>query len=158
MGLEIHHIKPKAKGGLNTEDNATPLCPSCHSSFGGNTELRPRIREMRDDWYKKCETLFAQGDQPNEVYKSILDVFSMEELERLTVHNRSYVLRTEKMECGLESPKYSFQQEEYVHPMIVRELLGWISDRSSTVVGVDLETASQSNRFYGDLSFKNSVL
>ena len=100
MGLEIHHIQPKAEGGINTEDNAAPLCPSCHRSFGGNQELRSRIREMRDDWYKKCEVLFTKESRPNEVFNSIYDTFSVEELERLTVHNPVYVLGTEATGFG----------------------------------------------------------
>ena len=152
MGLEIHHIQPKAEGGINTEDNAAPLCPSCHRSFGGNRELRSRIREMRDDWYKKCEVLFTNGSRPNEVFNSIYETFSVEELERLTVHNPVYVLGTEETECELESTSFSFHHEEYVHPLIVKELLGWISDSSSTVVSVDLGAANRSNRFWGDFS------
>ena len=152
MGLEIHHIQPKAEGGINTEDNAAPLCPSCHRSFGGNRELRSRIREMRDDWYKKCEVLFTNGSRPNEVFNSIYETFSVEELERLTVHNPVYVLGTEETECELESTSFSFHHEEYVHPLIVKELLGWISDSCSTVVSVDLGAANRSNRFLGDFS------
>ena len=152
MGLEIHHIQPKAEDGINTEDNAAPLCPSCHRSFGGNQELRSRVREMRDDWYKKCEVLFTKESRPNEVFNSIYETFSVEELERLTVHNPVYVLGTEATECELKSTKFSFSHEEYVHPLIVKELLGWISDGSSTVVSVDFGAANRSNRFLGDFS------
>ena len=51
---------------------------------------------------------------------------------------------------SLEHNRYSFACEEFVHPLIVRELLGWISDRSETIVGVDLESSNKSNRFYGE--------
>lgn len=54
IGVEIHHIVPKSEGGLDTEENAAPLCPNCHSGYGGNTEKRKEIREMRDSWYAKC--------------------------------------------------------------------------------------------------------
>ena len=52
----------------------------------------------------------------------------------------------------LDATRFSFRGEEYVHPLIVRELLGWISDSSATIVGVDLEAANRSNRFYGDFA------
>ena len=39
--------------------------------------------------------------------------------------------------------------------MIVKELLGWISDSSATVVGVDLAAANRSNRFYGEFRVKD---
>ena len=41
------------------------------------------------------------------------------------------------------------------HPLIVKELLGWISDSSATVVGVDLAAANRSNRFYGEFRVKD---
>ena len=37
-------------------------------------------------------------------------------------------------------------------PLIVRKLLGRISDSGATIVGVDIETANRSNRFYGDFA------
>lgn len=54
------------------------------------------------------------------------------------------------MPGSLEPDRYSFACDEFVHPLIVRELLGWLSDTSETVVGVDLESANRSNRFHGD--------
>ena len=151
LGLEIHHIVPQRNGGPNTEENAAPLCPSCHRSYGGNPDLQARIREMRDFWYDQCERLFAIEQDPVESFRSIHDTFSLEELERLTVHNPTYVLGREGT-GRLEETRFSFHEEEYVHPRIVQELLGWISDSGSTIVGVNLDTTNKSNRFYGDAS------
>ena len=53
-GVDIHHIVPQASGGKDTEDNAAPLCPNCHSKYGANPEKRKIIREMRDSWYERC--------------------------------------------------------------------------------------------------------
>lgn len=53
-GVEIHHIVPQAEGGSDTEDNAAPLCPNCHDTYGANPEKRKLIREMRDQWYEIC--------------------------------------------------------------------------------------------------------
>lgn len=47
--------------------------------------------------------------------------------------------------------RYSFSRKEYVHPLVVKELIGWISDMSSTIVAIDLDSSSKSNRFYGDV-------
>lgn len=55
LGVEVHHIIPEAQGGSNDLENAAPLCPSCHSWFGDNPQLRKQIREMRDWWYKQCK-------------------------------------------------------------------------------------------------------
>ena len=154
----MHHILPQAEGGPDSEDNAAPLCPSCHRIYGGNPELRARIREMRDAWYEMCERLFSDGHEPVEVFRSLHEIFSVEELKRLTIHNPTYVLGTEGTDGGLMLTRFSFHGEEYVHPLIVKELLGWISDSSATIVGVDLEAANRSNRFYGDFSVKDDGL
>jgi 5-methylcytosine-specific restriction endonuclease McrA len=38
--VEIHHIIPESESGPDTEDNAAPLCPSCHETYGANSEKR----------------------------------------------------------------------------------------------------------------------
>lgn len=59
LGVEVHHIIPQAEGGPETEDNAAPLCPSCHEAYGANPEKRKFIREARDLWYDICEKRFV---------------------------------------------------------------------------------------------------
>ena len=149
LALEVHHIIPSADGGLDSCDNAAPLCANCHRSFGGNPDLRPRIREMRDDWYQKCYTLFPSRRDPSDVFRSIHELFTMDEIESLTVHNPLYVLGPDSERRDTSNSRFSFQHEEYVHPLIVKELLGWISDPRETIVGIDLESANRSNRFFG---------
>ena len=90
---------------------------------------------MRDAWYEMCSRLFADGRDPEEVFRAIHELFSVEELERLTIHNPTYVLGTGGAEGGLGLTRFSFRAEEFVHPLIVKELLGWIADRNETVVG-----------------------
>ena len=154
LSLEVHHIRPQVAGGSDAEENAAPLCAACHRSFGGNPDHRVRIAEMRDHWYEVCRGLFRSDADPADVFRSIHEVFSLEELQRLTVHNPSYVLGS-ATDGGLSATRFSFREEEYVHPLIVSELLGWISDRGATIVGVDLETANRSNRFYGDFTVED---
>lgn len=59
LGVEIHHIIPQAEGGPDTEDNAAPLCPSCHETYGANPVKRKMITEARDLWYEVCERRYA---------------------------------------------------------------------------------------------------
>lgn len=61
LDVEIHHIVPEAEGGPNTEDNAAPLCPNCHDTFGANPQKRKFIRQKRDDWYEACSKPLARG-------------------------------------------------------------------------------------------------
>jgi hypothetical protein len=59
IGVEVHHILPQADGGPDTEDNAAPLCPNCHTWFGANPEKRKEIRQMRDWWYDVCDSKYG---------------------------------------------------------------------------------------------------
>lgn len=54
--IEIHHIVPQSESGSDGIDNAAPLCPSCHSKYGNNPDLRKQLRERRDRLY---ETVLA---------------------------------------------------------------------------------------------------
>jgi hypothetical protein len=59
VSLEAHHIIPEADGGPDTEDNAAPLCPTCHAEYGANPEKRTAIRVQRDFWYEICANRYA---------------------------------------------------------------------------------------------------
>lgn len=62
IGIEVHHIFPQKDNGSDTLDNAAPLCPSCHSSFGDNPIKRKEITQMRDWWYKVIERSYPTRD------------------------------------------------------------------------------------------------
>lgn len=151
--LEIHHIIPQAEGGKDTEDNAAPLCPSCHATHGANPQMRKQIREMRDDWYEIVAEFRVSITKPIfsipiEFSDFLPNLASKEDIERIAVRNESYVLGASQSSLG--HSYYSFAREEFIHPLIVRELLGWISDSAETTVGVDLASSNRSNRFYGE--------
>ena len=52
--VDVHHLIPESQGGPDTEENAAPLCGSCHDLFGNNPDLRKEIRSRRDHWYASC--------------------------------------------------------------------------------------------------------
>ncbi len=53
--VDIHHIIPQADDNSSDEENnAAPLCGSCHDLFGNNPDLRKEIISRRDAWYEKC--------------------------------------------------------------------------------------------------------
>lgn len=62
VGVEVHHIVPQAEGGPDAEDNAAPLCPSCHEMYGANPTKRRFIREAREFWYDVCRQRYG-GEQ-----------------------------------------------------------------------------------------------
>lgn len=61
---EVHHIIPKKEGGKNDEENAAPLCATCHDLFGGNPEKRKFIKQARNFWYSFCEKRSSQDFEP----------------------------------------------------------------------------------------------
>ena len=52
--VDVHHIIPQSDEGPDTEENAAPLCGSCHDLYGNNPDLRKEIRSRRDHWYRLC--------------------------------------------------------------------------------------------------------
>ncbi|MCL2085627.1 HNH endonuclease [Candidatus Saccharibacteria bacterium] len=59
--VEVHHIIRPGDGGSDDEDNAAPLCASCHDNYGDNPSKRKQIREMRDYLYEIVAGLEQKG-------------------------------------------------------------------------------------------------
>jgi len=72
VGIEVHHIIPKEAKGRDTEDNAAPLCPTCHEIYGANPNKRKFIREARNLWYEVCATRFGSDHVQLEEIKKLL--------------------------------------------------------------------------------------
>ena len=141
--VDIHHIVPTKDGGDDTETNAAPLCPSCHRKYGNNPDHRKMIREMRDAHYRKCGTRDIAGELAGIQAKLDSHTEALARLESMGLA---------RVPIRLDDTEYSFAREEFVHPLIVLELLGWISDSDETICSVDLCTANKSNRFHGEFS------
>lgn len=139
MPVDIHHIKPVKDGGDNAASNAAPLCPTCHRTWGNNPDHRKMLAERRDAHYERCSNA-----DPAAIHAKLDSMAAA--LTRL----ESMGLARDAIR--LDDTKYSFSREEFVHPLIVLELLGWISDSVETICSVDLCTANKSDRFYGDFS------
>lgn len=73
------------------------------------------------------------------------------------MQNQQIILNGENSDIGKhwKHLKYSFTQNEYVNPLIIEELIGWISDPHETIVSIDLTSANNSNRFSEKYSVKN---
>ncbi len=63
IGIEIHHIIPQSEGGSDLEDNAAPLCPSCHEIYGANPTKRKFTKESKTIWIEACAQKY-----PNESF------------------------------------------------------------------------------------------
>ena len=150
VGIEIHHIIPQREGGADTEENAAPLCPSCHETYEDNPRKRKLIRERRDVWYKICSNRETGRPELAEFSADLQSLTSKEDIKRLSLYNANYVLGRQKNQLLLEQTRFSFSHKEFVHPLIIRELHGWISDATETITSVDLASANRSNRFFGE--------
>ncbi|MFT6987929.1 MAG: hypothetical protein ACJAT7_003794 [Psychromonas sp.] len=71
-GVEIHHLVPQCDDGLDTFENAAPLCPSCHETYGGNPTKRKFITEARDFWYETCEKRYSSTSIPLSDIKKLI--------------------------------------------------------------------------------------
>lgn len=72
LGVEVHHIIPESEDGPDTQENAVPLCPSCHETYGANPQKRKFIREARDLWYEICENKLAPEKKRLDEIKQLL--------------------------------------------------------------------------------------
>jgi hypothetical protein len=153
LGVEVHHILPQAESGPDDFDNAAPLCPSCHETYGANPSKRKFIREARDLWYEICASRYA-GDQTSldEIRSRLDSMATKEDLQSLIIRAQGG-----PQAVPWDALKYSFTRDEFVHPLIVRELIGWISDPGATIVAVDIGHANRSNRFYGSYSVRTET-
>ena len=48
-------------------------------------------------------------------------------------------------------PIPSFSKTPYVHPLIIKDFVGWVSDRGVIIQSVDLLNAQSSNRYFGEI-------
>lgn len=72
---EVHHILPRADGGPDLLDNAAPLCPTCHETYGANPTKRKFIRDARDHWYEICSKKHAsENDRLSQLFTAIQSV------------------------------------------------------------------------------------
>jgi len=72
IGIEIHHIVPQEEGGSDMIDNAAPLCPTCHETYGANPQKRKMLREARDVWFEICARRYASdADRLTQIHARI---------------------------------------------------------------------------------------
>lgn len=51
---------------------------------------------------------------------------------------------------SLSNTQYSFTRSEYINPLILADLNGWLSDPGDQVVAVDITGSNKSNRYFAD--------
>ena len=100
IGVEVHHIIPQEENGPDTEENAAPLCPSCHEAYGANPQKRKFIREARDLWYEICEKRYASDiDRLDEIKRLLQNTVSYDDFQEFKEELLSHMTQ------GLETPR-----------------------------------------------------
>lgn len=103
LGVEIHHIIPQAEDGSDSIDNAAPLCPSCHETYGANPTKRKFIREARDFWFDICDKRYApDASLLHEVHAVVTNTASKDDVSQLR-SDIAQVLKTFKPDTQTRS-------------------------------------------------------
>lgn len=113
--IAVHHIIPESAGGLDIEENAAPLCGSCHDLFGMNPNLRKEIRLRRDHWYEICSTQFELiRDWPIGLDVPLLDFY--QELPQ-EFRDRKGIRFTDKEPTGKNTPPLLYLSVYFTPPI-----------------------------------------
>ena len=85
MNMELHHIKQKADGGNDTEDNCIPLCFRCHAEVRSYNPHHPKglkyseeeLKQRRDQIYNYVKNIeiCAFSDKDIKMAKKLLDKY-----------------------------------------------------------------------------------
>ena len=129
MGVEVHHIIPEEDGGPDTEDNAAPLCPTCHETYGANPRKRKFIREARELWYEICEKRYASdADRIDELNRLLKQTVSYEDFLAFKDELFSHIVG------GLDTPR---SEEEIVREMDILFDKIWYNRHQTLLVAIE---------------------
>lgn len=116
LGVEIHHVIPQAEGGPDTLENAAPLCPSCHETYGANPTKRKFIREARDFWFEVCEKRYqSDASLLQKVQETIGNTASKDDvyLLRSEIINALNSIKTTKAPYNISIPLNQNDNDDY---------------------------------------------
>lgn len=78
INIELHHIKQKADGGKDTEDNCIPLCFNCHAEVQSYNTHHPKghkytnteLKQRRDEIYLRVQNEIVNLLSENDISKA----------------------------------------------------------------------------------------
>jgi hypothetical protein len=62
-----------------------------------------------------------------------------------------------KLIRNLDEAKFSFINSEFINPLIIDDLSGWLSDKGDQIVAINLSASNNSNRYFGEISNKEII-
>jgi hypothetical protein len=131
--VEVHHIAPQEDEGSDEEDNAAPLCASCHEIYGANPTKRKFIREARDWWYETCANRYAPG---SDALADVVEAVLREELGKTLLQ--------------LTAPSLTQEQAEDALADLCEDTGRWLRDRNQRL-GVESRKTSTGMSAQGQL-------
>ncbi len=111
----VHHIIREEEDGPDTEDNAAPLCATCHDLYGDNPQKRKYIKQSRDFWYDLCD---RRSPPDSEMINEVVEKF------------RAFVATKEDLQ-GLVSYFDNKIQNIMSQPLSTKEQILRISDATN---------------------------
>jgi len=79
--LEVHHIIPKRKQGLDSVNNLVTVCLECHDMIelfrqsSKNKWVNIKLITLREETYKRLDSIGEKGDTYNDLVKKLLDYY-----------------------------------------------------------------------------------
>ena len=69
------------------------------------------------------------------------------------IHKRpEFVIESDSPSAKLwEKYGYSFQSQTLINPLLLKDLVGWISDSGRQIVSIDISGSNSSNRYFGEV-------
>ncbi|MBD9355191.1 hypothetical protein [Methylomonas albis] len=83
----------------------------------------------------------------------ILILISSLTLYIFKIHKRpEFVIESDSPSAKLwEKYGYSFQSKTLINPLLLKDLVGWISDSGRQIVSIDISGSNSSNRYFGEV-------
>jgi hypothetical protein len=134
--VEVHHIVPEADGGPDTEENAAPLCPSCHERYGANDTKRKFIRDAREFWYELCAERYKATDSAilERISSQLKNVATKAELAGV------FSRLSAEIQAQLSNPKSSLESD-----------LRLVAHVTSSIASSSMSTTSHTSVALGDI-------
>lgn len=101
--------------------------------------------------------LIDQSPEPAVVLLITIAGFFRDEIHGVIGKNVFALTPKSQLIRDLESARYSFINPEFINPLILDDLSGWLSDTGDQVVSINISDSNQSNRYHGEITVKEEV-
>lgn len=128
LGVEIHHIVPQEENGPDSEENAAPLCPTCHEIYGANPQKRKFIREAREFWYELCASRYkSDRTQLDEIRGMVEQTVSKADFSAFAGEIFHALANIQKKSISFESAKQDLSpSNQDIRKISIQEFIGWL--------------------------------